>query len=78
MSKIDKAELIELLDEGVSKTDAARWFGVTRQAITSALRPGVKAYQTTQPHVEGQPVNRSTYVNYGCRCAGCRRANAER
>lgn len=30
-----------------------------------------------QPHAEGRPVGRSTYVHYGCRCDGCRAANTE-
>lgn len=27
------------------------------------------------PHVEGRKVGRSTYINHGCRCDGCKRAH---
>lgn len=78
MARIDRAEMLELLDEGLTRTDVARWFDVTRQAVTEALKPGVKAFRATSPHIAGAPVNRSTYNNLGCRCSGCRAANAAR
>lgn len=28
-----------------------------------------------RPHLDGFPVNASTYSNHGCRCAGCRADN---
>ena len=33
--------------------------------------------EARRTHPEELPVNESTYTNWGCRCAGCRRAWAE-